>query len=75
MLPSPGVLGRMQAEVGEHLPGKPISRDNWRSLQRDSTSDDNGLPKLGIVPTDVRANCPRSSARAHDVRPSTFHFR
>lgn len=55
VLPLPGALGRLQAEVGEHLPGKPISRDNWRSLQRDSTSDDNGLPALGIAPTDVRA--------------------
>ena len=54
----PGVFGRMQAEVGEHLPGKPISRDNWRSLQRDSTSSDNGLPKLGIAPTDVRGKLP-----------------
>lgn len=58
VLPLPGALGRVQAEVGEHLPGKPISRDNWRSLQRDSTSDDNGLPKLGIAPTDVRAKLP-----------------
>jgi NADH dehydrogenase len=58
VLPLPAALGRMQAEVGEHLPGKPISRDNWRSLQRDSTSDDNGLPKLGIVPTDVRGKLP-----------------
>ncbi len=58
VLPLPGALGRLQAEVGEHLPGKPISRDNWRSLQRDSTSDDNGLPKLGIAPTDVRAKLP-----------------
>jgi uncharacterized protein YbjT (DUF2867 family) len=54
VVPLPGVFGRIQAEVGEHLPGKPISRDNWRSLQRDSISGDNGLPKLGIVPTDVR---------------------
>jgi uncharacterized protein YbjT (DUF2867 family) len=54
----PSVFGRLQAEVGEHLPGKPISRDNWRSLQRDSTSDDNGLPKLGIAPTDVRGKLP-----------------
>lgn len=54
----PDVFGRIQAEVGEHLPGKPISRDNWRSLQRDSTSDDNGLPKLGIAPTDVRGKLP-----------------
>lgn len=54
----PDLFGRMQAEVGEHLPGKPISRDNWRSLQRDSISDDNGLPKLGIIPTDVRGKLP-----------------
>lgn len=58
VVPLPGVFGRIQAEVGEHLPGKPISRDNWRSLQRDSTSDDNGLPKLGITPTDVRGKLP-----------------
>lgn len=58
VVPLPDVFGRVQAEVGEHLPGKPISRDNWRSLQRDSTSDDNGLPKLGIAPTDVRGKLP-----------------
>lgn len=58
VLPLPDALGRVQAEIGEHLPGKPISRDNWRSLQQDSTSRDNGLPKLGIVPTDVRAKLP-----------------
>jgi uncharacterized protein YbjT (DUF2867 family) len=58
VVPLPKPLGRLQAEIGEHLPGKPISRDNWRSLQHDSTSDDNGLPKLGIVPTDVRAKLP-----------------
>ncbi|MES2669605.1 MAG: complex I NDUFA9 subunit family protein [Pseudomonadota bacterium] len=58
VLPLPAALGRVQAEVGEHLPGKPISRDNWRSLQRDSTSDDNGLPKLGVAPTDVRVKLP-----------------
>ena len=54
----PPALGRLQAEVGEWLPGKPISRDNWRSLQLDSTSADNGLPKLGITPTDVRRRVP-----------------
>jgi uncharacterized protein YbjT (DUF2867 family) len=58
VLPLPPALGRLQAEIGEHLPGKPISRDNWRSLQRDSTSDHNGLPDLGIAPTDVRAKLP-----------------
>ncbi|HZH44486.1 MAG TPA: complex I NDUFA9 subunit family protein [Lysobacter sp.] len=54
----PERLGRWQAEIGEHLPGKPIGRDNLRSLQLDSVTDDNGLPKLGITPTDVRARLP-----------------
>lgn len=58
VLALPDALGRLQAEVGEWLPGKPISRDNWRSLQLDSTSDDNGLPKLGITPTPVAPHLP-----------------
>jgi len=53
VLPLPDALGKLQAEIGEHLPGKPISRDNWRSLQTDSTSVENGLLKLGIEPTPV----------------------
>lgn len=59
----PPVLGKLQAEVGEHLPGKPISRDNWRSLQLDSTSTDNGLPKLGITPTVVSKKLPEILAK------------
>lgn len=59
VLPLPDRLGRWQAEIGEHLPGKPISRDNWRSLQLDSISDDNGLPKLGITPTAIAPLLPR----------------
>jgi uncharacterized protein YbjT (DUF2867 family) len=58
VLPLPDALGRLQAEIGEHLPGKPISRDNWRSLQTDSTSVENGLLKLGIAPTPVRSRLP-----------------
>lgn len=59
VLPLPPALGKLQAEVGEHLPGKPISRDNWRSLQLDSVSADNGLPRLGIVPTAIAPQLPR----------------
>ena len=54
----PTALGRLQAEIGEHLPGKPISRDNWRSLQLDSVSANNGLPRLGIAPTPVEPRLP-----------------
>lgn len=49
----PDMLGRLQAEIGEHLPGKPISRDNWRSLQLDATSASDGLAKLGLAATPV----------------------
>ncbi|MDI9237838.1 complex I NDUFA9 subunit family protein [Lysobacter sp. LF1] len=49
----PLALGRLQANVGEWLPGKPISRDNWRSLQLDSVSFEDGLRRLGIPATPV----------------------
>ena len=49
----PASLGKFQAEIGEWLPGKPISRDNWRSLQLDSVSLEDGLRRLGITPTPV----------------------
>lgn len=58
VLPLPDALGKLQAEVGELLPGKPISRDNWRSLQTDSTSVENGLLKLGVTPTPVLPRLP-----------------
>lgn len=48
-LPSP--LGRFQAWVGEYLlPGKPFSRDNYRSLGVASVCRDNGFASFGIVP-------------------------
>ncbi|HZX76409.1 complex I NDUFA9 subunit family protein [Lysobacter sp.] len=49
----PPALGKLQAGVGEWLPGKPISRDNWRSLQLDSVSFDDGLRRIGVTPTPV----------------------
>lgn len=54
----PPALGKLQAEIGEWLPGKPISRDNWRSLQLDSVSFDDGLRRLGIAPTPVEPKLP-----------------
>ena len=47
-LPRP--LGRFQAFVGEYLPGKPFSRDNFRSLTVASVCRDNGFAAFGIVP-------------------------
>ena len=54
----PDALGWMQAWAGEWLPGKPITRDNFRSLGRDSVARDNGLGALGIVATPMEAVMP-----------------
>ncbi len=51
IIPLPDALGFMQAAVGEWLPGKPISRDNFRSLKLDSVGSEDGLAALGIVST------------------------
>jgi NADH dehydrogenase len=47
-LPQP--LGRLQAWIGEFLPGKPFSRDNLRSLSVASVCRENGFAAFGIVP-------------------------
>ena len=45
-----------QAEIFEHLPGKPFSRDNFRSATVDSVlPGPNGLAQLGIAPVHVAA--------------------
>jgi NADH dehydrogenase len=51
IVPLPDALGFVQAAVGEWLPGKPISRDNFRSLKLDSVGTEDGLAALGIVST------------------------
>lgn len=46
----PDALGRLQAHVLGHLPGKPFSIDNYRSLLVDSVGGHDGLAALGIEP-------------------------
>lgn len=58
ILPLPDSLGYLQATVGEWLPGKPISRDNFRSLKIDSVGKDDGLAALGIVATPMELVIP-----------------
>jgi len=58
VLPLPDALGFMQACIGEWLPGKPISRDNFRSLGLDSVAREDGLGALGIVATPIDAVMP-----------------
>ena len=58
VLPLPDTLGFMQATLGEWLPGKPISRDNFRSLKLDSIARDDGLAALGIIATPMESVMP-----------------
>jgi NADH dehydrogenase len=52
----PGPLGRFQAWVGEYLlPGKPFSRDNYRSLTVASVCRENGFAAFGIQPKRMHA--------------------
>jgi NADH dehydrogenase len=58
ILALPDSLGFLQAAVGEWLPGKPISRDNFRSLKLDSVGTADGLASLGIVATPMELVMP-----------------
>ncbi len=44
---------RLQARILGQMPGQPFSLDNYLSLQVDSVCQHNGLPELGIEPTDI----------------------
>jgi len=61
-------MSRMQARVLEYVPGKPFSRDNYWSLQKESVCTQNYLTTLGITPTAIAAVVPgylaQRSARA-----------
>jgi len=67
ILALPDAAARLQARLAELAPGKPFSRDNYRSLQVDSVCGaDAGLARLGIEPTPVEAIVPRY---IHPPRP------
>lgn len=58
IVPLPDALGRWQAHLGEWLPGKPISRDNFRTLLLDSVGSADGLAALGIRAMPMEAVMP-----------------
>ncbi len=55
-LPAPA--GWLQAWLMGFVPGKPLSLDNFRSLQLDSVCSENGMARLGIAPVSMRAIVP-----------------
>ena len=70
----PDSLGYLQAMVGEWLPGKPISRDNFRSLLLDSVGEKDGLGELGIVAMPMKMIVPAMLASDAQQR-RLQHFR
>jgi NADH dehydrogenase len=54
----PDAIGATQAFVMDFVPGKPLSTDNFRSLQLDSVCTESGLARLGIPATPLRAIVP-----------------
>ena len=63
-LPDP--LSKLQASIFEYLPGKPFSKDNYKSLQIDSTCDQ-GEP----CPTSLQAIAPSYLSKG---RPLAFSY-
>lgn len=53
-----GSLSWLQARALEYVPGKPFSRDNYWSLQKESVCQHNYLHVLGITPTSIDAIVP-----------------
>ncbi|MFL6653664.1 MAG: complex I NDUFA9 subunit family protein [Sulfurifustis sp.] len=57
-------LSRLQAAVFEHVPGKPFSRDNYRSLSVDATCRSDTLRSVfGIDPTPLERIVPEYLSR------------
>ena len=58
VLALPDALGYLQALVLDFFPGKPLSLDNFRSLGTDSVCSEDGLGRLGVVPSSLAAVVP-----------------
>ncbi len=59
-------ISRLLARVMEWAPGKPLSMDNYRSLQVHNICDSNGFAALGIEPASMSAVVPRYLAKTYE---------
>lgn len=59
VMPLGSRLSYLQAAVFERVPSKPLSLDNYRSLQVDSVCGENHLTRLGVTPHALESIMPR----------------
>ncbi len=59
VIPLPNGLSRFQANLLEYFPGKPFSRDNYLSLQRDNVCSGDFPAEFGIMPRSLENEVPR----------------
>ena len=62
IIPLGKFASQLQANILQYVPGKPFSRDNYRSMQMDSICKDNGeslKTVFNITPTSIEAEGPR----------------
>ena len=72
----PDVLSRLQGFLMDFVPGKPFSSDNYRSLQIENTSSDNGLRRFGIHPQSLQSIVPGYiKGTAHQHRLDAYRKR
>jgi uncharacterized protein YbjT (DUF2867 family) len=66
VLPLPDWASRLQASLLEWVPGKPFSRDNYRSLQRDNVCSGEFPALFGITPSTIENVVPGYLAATRD---------
>jgi len=59
VIPLPNGLSRLQANLLEYFPGKPFSRDNYLSMQRDNVCSGDFPAEFGIMPRSLENEVPR----------------
>lgn len=68
----PDAVSKLQAAVMDHVPGKPFSSDNFRSLQVASVCDSDGLGRLGIDPYSLETIVPEYLRRVPESPLDAF---
>lgn len=59
IIPLPDMVSRIQANLLEYFPGKPFSRDNYLTMQRDNICSGEFPAEFGIIPRSIESIVPQ----------------